>query len=226
MASLNRETKDFFPARLVDRQWISDHTFILKVSKPERFSFNAGQSVQLLCRGFSAHYTPASGPKSDTIELLIRHIPGGRFTPMLAEIPIAEPLSIAAAQGYFTFRPSERPAIFVATGTGIAPFAAMASDGARGFTLFHGVRRLNECYYQSLMMRAAVRYIPCISVEVIPKTADISFFQGRVTEGVKSVLPPGRYDFYLCGRREMGRDIAYLVDDQYSDSRIYSEIFF
>jgi ferredoxin-NADP reductase len=47
-----------------------------------------------------------------------------------------------------------------------------------------------------------------------------------VTEYLQQHLPPAPYDFYLCGRREMIRDVTWLADEQYPDSRIYSETFY
>jgi hypothetical protein len=47
-----------------------------------------------------------------------------------------------------------------------------------------------------------------------------------VTDYVKGHLPVMDYDFYLCGRREMVRDMTDLIDERYSSSRVYSEIFF
>ena len=34
------------------------------------------------------------------------------------------------------------------------------------------------------------------------------------------------YDFYLCGREEMIRDVTLLVDEAFPGSRVYAEIFF
>ena len=41
--------------------------------------------------------------------------------------------------GYFTFRDFRLKPVFVATGTGIAPFVSMVRAGAKGFIVLHGV---------------------------------------------------------------------------------------
>ena len=51
-------------------------------------------------------------------------------------------------------------------------------------------------------------------------------FQGRVTEYLASLLAPGQYDFYLCGRREMIREATLLIDERFPGGRIYSEPFY
>jgi benzoate/toluate 1,2-dioxygenase reductase subunit len=39
-------------------------------------------------------------------------------------------------------------------------------------------------------------------------------------------LPAAQYDFYLCGRREMIREVTWLVDERFPGSFIYSEQFY
>ena len=38
-------------------------------------------------------------------------------------------------------------------------------------------------------------------------------------------LPSGAYDFYLCGKGEMIRDLIHLVDQKFPDSLVYTEPF-
>jgi ferredoxin-NADP reductase len=125
--------------------------------------------------------------------------------------------------GYFTFKPSPRPAIFVATGTGVAPFVSMARAGTKGFTLLHGVKRAEDLFYRDLLSASAQRYMACLSEDA---SADPTVFAGRVTRHLERQVPPGACDFYLCGRSEMIRDVTWLVDDRFPGSRVYSEIFF
>jgi hypothetical protein len=52
------------------------------------------------------------------------------------------------------------------------------------------------------------------------------FYYGRVTDYLYNNLAPGRYDFYLCGRREMIRDVTICVDEIFPDSLVFTEIFY
>ena len=115
----------------------------------------------------------------------------------------------------------------MATGTGIAPFAAMARGGVRDFLLLHGVRESAELYYEDLFSDAAAQVVPCLTGRGTgggsrPQHA----FPGRVTVYIEAHLPRKPYDFYLCGREEMIRDVTFLVDEAFPGSRVYSEIFF
>ena len=111
----------------------------------------------------------------------------------------------------------------MATGAGIAPFCSMMRSGAAGFTLLHGVDTPDDLFYADEFASAADLYVPCISKEYQPSK---KYFSGRVTDYLKQHLPPAVYDFYLCGRREMIRDVTWLVDEKYINSRIYTETFY
>lgn len=113
----------------------------------------------------------------------------------------------------------------MATGTGVTPFVAFARSGIRDFVLLHGVRTPDELYYQDELSPAADRYVPCISTP-LPAESHSHYFAGRVTRYLTTELRPGRYDFYLCGRKEMIRDTILIIDDHFEGSRVFTEIFF
>ncbi len=91
--------------------------------------------------------------------------------------------------------------------------------------MLHGVRAPAELYYQSLLRRASKRFIPCLSGVTPAAGLPHNAFRGRVTEYLKSHLDIGAYDFYLCGRSEMVRDVTFLIDELFPGSFVYSEIF-
>jgi ferredoxin-NADP reductase len=219
---LEAEVKTY-PTRLIDRRWLSERTFELRFSRPPSYVIRAGQRIQIFYQTVAREYTPVSGPQDPEIMLCIRKVDTGRLTPALGAAAIGTRFEISKPTGYFTFKPSRRTPVFVATGTGIAPFCAMVRSGVAGFTLLHGVDSPEDLYYQSQFESAAERYIPCISKEYPSPTR---YFGGRVTEYLQQHLPSAPYDFYLCGRREMIRDVTWLADEQYPDSRIYSETFY
>jgi NAD(P)H-flavin reductase len=144
----------------------------------------------------------------------------------MASAELGSRIHFSGPDGYFTFRPSPRSAIFVATGTGIAPFVSMVRSGVESVTLLHGVRIPDELYYKSLFKKFKQNYIPCLS-GTIPEPHPLSHvFRGRVTEYIGRFLNSGGYDFYLSGRSEMIRDVILLVDEKFSDSIVYTEAFF
>jgi benzoate/toluate 1,2-dioxygenase reductase subunit len=212
-----------FPIELLDRRWLSEKTFEIKFSKPSSYVIQAGQRISIYYQTMDRDYTPVSGPADPDITFCIRKIDTGKFTPVLSTADIGTRFDITQPDGYFTFKPSRRPPVFVATGTGIAPFCSMVRSGITGFTLLHGVDSPQDLYYQSELESAADRYIPCISRE---NQSSGAYFQGRVTDYLQKHLPPAQYDFYLCGRMEMIREVTWLVDERFSGSLIYSEQFY
>ncbi len=70
---------------------------------------------------------------------------------------------------------------------------------------------------------AAKLYVPCIS-----ETDKLSGenFNGRVTDYLQKNLAPKPYDFYLCGRREMIREVTFLVDERFPGSFVFTETFY
>jgi ferredoxin-NADP reductase len=113
--------------------------------------------------------------------------------------------------------------VFVATGTGIAPFCSMAGSGVNGFILLHGVATPEELYYRAFLQPQAAGYQPCLSES---RPAAAGHFAGRVTDYLATQLPRRIYDFYLCGRRDMVRDATFVVDERFEGSLVYSEIFY
>jgi ferredoxin-NADP reductase len=212
-----------YSSELIERRWLSDRSFEITLKKPTAFEYLAGQWIRLTQDPVERDYTLVTAPTDPNLALCIRNIEGGILVHRLSHAPIGTRFNFSGPQGYFTFKPSRRPAVFVATGTGVAPFVSMARSGVTGFTLLHGVRTAADFYYASVFKSTAKHYIPCLS-ESHASPKDV--FHGRVTDFLYKNLAPGRYDFYLCGRREMIRDVTICVDEKFPDSLVFTEIFF
>ena len=214
---------DTYTSELIERRWLSNKSFELTLKKPSTFEYTPGQWIRLIHDAIERDYTLVSAPTDPNLAVCIRNVDAGRLCPGLSHTPVGTPFTFNGPHGYFTFKPSNRPAVFVATGTGVAPFVSMARSGVTGFKLLHGVRSAADNYYSSVLKSAAKQYILCLS-EARPSRDD--FFQGRVTDFLYQNLAPGSYDFYLCGRREMIRDVIVCVDDKFPESLVFTEIFY
>ena len=211
-----------YKAILQERRWLSPRAFEITLDRPAAFHFQPGQYMGLYQGKEARDYSPVSAPGDPDLRLCIRHVSDGRFSSALSEAAIGSQLTFTGPHGYFTFKPSQRPAVWVATGSGIAPFCSMARSGVEGFMLLHGVSDPADLYYAEIFQAAAGAYEPCLSAANHTK----AYFQGRVTDYIKNRLPSKPYDFYLCGRRDMVREVTYLVDELFPDSLVYSEIFY
>jgi benzoate/toluate 1,2-dioxygenase reductase component len=208
---------------LIERRWLSQRAFEIKFSRPSNLVFRSGQRLRFHHQIAERDYTPVSTPQDPEIVFCIRKIDSGLLTPVLSQAEIGTRFEISGPDGYFTFKPSGRAPVFVATGAGIAPFCSMTRSGVTGFTLLHGVDNPDDLYYAAEFASAADLYVPCISNEY-PSSG--KHFRGRVTDYLQRHLPPAAYDFYLCGRREMIRDVTWLVDEKFKNSNIYTETFY
>jgi ferredoxin-NADP reductase len=217
------ERKNNYTARLNNRKWLSKNTFEIHLTRPADFRFNPGQRIRVFHRGIERDYSLVSAPSDNRLILCIRKVRGGTMSTALSETDIYAELHISGPYGYFTYQPSERTTVLIATGTGIAPFCSMVRSGLKGFTLLHGVSSPEELYYRRELEAAAKVYMPCISKEA--RLCGV-FFQGRVSDYLRKKFSINSYDFYLCGRSEMIREVTLLVDDLFPGSNIYTELFY
>ncbi len=217
--------EEIFTTRLRARRWLSPDTYEVDMDRPDRFHFRPGQHIRFDHEGLEREYSPVSTATDAVITLCVRDTRTGNFSTALAHAPQETSFRFSGPHGYFLYTPSSRPAVFAATGTGIAPFVSMVRSGVTGFLLLHGVRTAEECFYESLFRTAARGYVPCLSGAGKPADPPDAFY-GRVTDYVAGHLPSSPCDFYLCGRQEMIRDITFLVDEHFPQSRIYSETFY
>jgi benzoate/toluate 1,2-dioxygenase reductase component len=215
-----------FTAELLRRSWLSGKTFELELRRPATFQFRPGQRIRLFHEGVERDYSLLSRPDSPRLGLCVRHLSTGLCSSILAAAEIGTSFTFTGPHGYFIFQRSSRPPVFVATGTGVAPFLSMTRSGVVGFTMLHGVRTADELYYRSDFGAAASLYVPCLSHASPESALPPGAYCGRVTEYLRGHLPPGAYDFYLCGRREMIRDVTLLVDERFPESLVYAEIFY
>src|SRR4029079_3500266 len=124
-----------------------------KLPANERLQFLAGQYIDFLLKdGKRRSFSLATAPHDDRLlELHIRHVPNGFFTDLLfAQYKGREILRFEGPLGAFYLREdSDKPAIFVAGGTGCATLKAIIEHALhqkldRELVLYWGVRSLRD----------------------------------------------------------------------------------
>lgn len=205
---------------------LSDTVFELRLQRPTGFEFVSGQRLRVHCQDAQRDYSIASDPADDHLMLCMRCFPQGEISPLLAALTPGARLGISGPYGHFRYQSTDSPAVFVATGTGIAPFRSMAAGigGTGELLVLHGIRSATDQFYRAHFQKASVRYVACVSGGGGAECEQT--YPGRVTEYMQRRLPSGRYDFYLCGRQDMIRDAIHIVDDQFGASRIFTEAFY
>ncbi|MEX2369493.1 MAG: hypothetical protein WD578_00700 [Bacteroidales bacterium] len=189
------------------------------------FQFKAGQviGIGIEKEGARRLYSICSGEEETEVRILYNVIEDGYLTPRLSDLSEGDKIWITEPRGEFLFDPA--PAIWIASGTGIAPFYSMFRSGKfENKVLIHGERYLERFYffdefYESL----GEKYLRCCSGE---EAEDV--FSGRVTDYlVQASSLPSDFKYYLCGRAEMvveTRDLLIARGIPYNN--IISEIYF
>lgn len=148
-------------SRVVDRREVAAAVHLLAFTGGG--GFLPGQNVNLALEpsGPARSYSVASGPADPAMEVLFDVVPGGLLTPRLAALRPGDPLYVSEAFGGFV--DDERPATWIAAGTGVAPFASLVRSGlATGKILVHAGRSPEGFHFRELFAaRLGPRYFPC-----------------------------------------------------------------
>lgn len=177
------------PSRVLSLEKKSHDVMVIQLQLPasDTLQYKAGQYIEFILRdGARRSYSMATAPhftaESKTLELHIRHTPGGKFTDhVFGEMKEKEIQRIEGPFGSFYLRedadtaskPMSKPMILLASGTGFAPIKAIIeqmqhSGSTRAATLYWGGRRPADLYLHDWVMAQAaampnLRYVPVVS---------------------------------------------------------------
>jgi len=194
---------------VVDIQTNDDSTFFLTTEK-NGLNFLPGQYVTISHAELTdtREYSIYSGVEDDYLVFLIKKIKNGIVSNFLSDLKAKDKIEIGPPIGDFLFDNNDKKKIFIATGTGIAPFHAYVKSGiSNNYMLIHGIRDSKSFYDYSDFDRNNL--ISCTSRS---REGD---FGGRVTDFLKQNknLVRDEYVYYLCGNFSMISDgRAYLLN--------------
>ncbi len=116
-------------------------------------AFTAGQYLMLeLDDGSMCPFSIASSPLQDVLELHIRRLPGhDAADKIVSQLKHRNQVRVQMPYGECVLTDSERPAVFIAGGTGFAPFhsiikTALQQDDQRPLTLYWGAQTSADLY--------------------------------------------------------------------------------
>jgi len=211
------------PVTLTFAEELSSDIFL--ISFPRDFDFIAGQVIGIALEeeGPRRLYSICSGEEDDEIQILYKVFDDGFLTPRLSDLVAGDTIWITEPRGEFT--DDGLPGVWIATGTGIAPFYSMLRSGqGEEKILIEGNRFLEQYhFYEAFDRELGQNYIRCCSAESSEET-----FHGRVTAFLDQWdgLDPD-IKYYLCGSAEMvveTRDL--LISKGIPYHQIISEIYF
>jgi len=184
---------------------------------PQTMDFIAGQYVQLKSAAYNGKdpvlrdFSIASSPASKTsIELMIRKIPNGIFTPWAFDIlKVGDPISFTGPYGEFRASQNvDKPMLLIAGGSGMAPIYSILQDlynkkQMRNSRYFFGAQTQRDLFHISQLSALekdcpCFKFIPALSNE--PVDTDWKGERGLITDVVSRNIPNCKdYEAYLCG---------------------------
>jgi CDP-4-dehydro-6-deoxyglucose reductase len=162
------------PCRIQKMERLAEDVMVLHLKLPanEKLAFLAGQFIEFLLKGGARRsFSLANAPHdAELLQLHVRHVAGGQFTDhVFSKMKERDILRFEGPLGTFFLREeTQKPIVFVASGTGFAPIKAMIEHALhkgikRQMTLYWGGRRPKDLYMNELATSWPFRYVPVIS---------------------------------------------------------------
>lgn len=165
------------PCRVQKLEKLADDVMVLYLKLPasERLQFLAGQYIDIMMKeGKPRSFSLANAPHDDEfLQLHIRNIPGGAFTQhVFSEMKERDILRFRGPLGTFFLREdSDKPIMFVASGTGFAPVKAIIEHALhigikRPMHFYWGGRKRSDLYLLDLARQweaRGIRFTPVLS---------------------------------------------------------------
>jgi ferredoxin-NADP reductase len=213
-----------YNGRLSRWEEIADGLAIVGVEAlTDPFPFEAGQYATLGLMGPEGKLVQrpmsisSSADDLSEYEFFIRLVDAGGFTPLLWEIGVGDPINIKGAKGKFFLQEDGRTCLFIASGTGLAPFISMLETlrdrgQTREVVLLHGVSYAYDlAWRKELMELEADGVFPLRYVATVSRPKDSPDWDGE-TGRVETIvgaqmdglgLTAENTTLYLCGNPDM-----------------------
>jgi len=211
-------------ARLIESHEIAPlvRHFVFEVPEVECLHFKPGQFVSfsemLGGKKIIRPYSIASLPDGNRFELCLNLVQEGIFSPFLFALKPGDAVEMGAPLGFFVIRHPDKDALFIATGTGIAPFRSMAPDyllhpQTQQLTLLFGIRHENSIYYRNdfdnlARKHANFRFWPTLSRPEPSWTGRTGHVQTHLLEALGDRRD---LDVYICGLKAMVDDVRGIL---------------
>lgn len=212
-------------AILIDVREIAPNVrhFVFEVPEVRDFYFVPGQFVSLPHNiggmEITRPYSIASKPGGNRFDLCLNLVEYGIFSPWLFSLRPGDEIETSAPLGFFVLRNPQQDALFVATGTGIAPIRSMLeaslaqNSDARQLTLIFGVRYEYGLLYREEFEELAKKhpnfnFRPTLSRPEPTWRGRTGHVQAHLVE---AVVERPDMDVYICGLKAMVDDVRLLL---------------
>jgi ferredoxin--NADP+ reductase/benzoate/toluate 1,2-dioxygenase reductase subunit len=203
---------------------LTDSTYVLRFER-NGIPFRAGQHILLGTEDDvqAREYSIYSGEKDDYFEVLIKEVQEGIVSKKLKRLKAGDTIKYENPVGYFILEEEQinkGNLLFVASGTGIAPFHSFVKTyKGLDYKILHGVRYAGESYEKDHYEKG--RIVVCTSRD------NKGDYKGRVTSYLKENKIHPDTHVYLCGNCEMIHE-AYdiLLAQGVPSENLHAEVYF
>lgn len=204
----------------------TEDIFELRIDRHDT-NFTPGEYVSIYTDDLmtAREYSITSGKQEPHLSFLIKHLEQGLLTDFLSARIAGDFITLSEPQGLFRPGLSHRQEdfIFIATGTGIAPFLSYMKSFPDNPPrhLLYGVRYLKDAIgYKFIQSHCPIDL--AISRQSIP-----DIHRGRVTDLLPNLNLHPDLHFYLCGLDSMIEQVSqWLQEAGIPGENIHHEIFF
>jgi ferredoxin-NADP reductase len=212
-----------FDARVLRSTALSEFTshLELEVSDPTKFGFVPGQWLSVKVNTpegeeITRAYSIASPPSDNgRVAFCLNRVAEGFMSNHLCNLKEGETITFQGPFGDFTLRPPLRDTVFIATGTGVAPFRSMLHwlladkerHHGREFRLLFGARNTEDIYYREEFERLAASHPNFHFLPTLSRATDMwTGLRGYVQQHLGEIVGM-RTDMhaYICGLDKMVR---------------------
>lgn len=206
------------PCRVQKMEQVASDVMVIYLKLPtnERLQFLAGQYIDILMKdGEHRSYSLANAPHDDEfLQLHVRNYPGGVFAEhVFSNMKEKDILRLEGPLGTFFLREdSDKPIIFIASGTGFAPVKSILEHAFhvsnkrgtnRKMFLYWGVRTKADLYLAELAEDWQKKNENFFFIPVLSEALPTDTWQGRTGFVHQSVLRDfdslSEYQVYACG---------------------------
>jgi propane monooxygenase reductase subunit len=204
----------------------------LRLRPEEPLEFKPGQYVDIGIPGTDEHRSfSMANTDPSTLEFMIKHYPGGKFSGLLADgsIKPGDTLSVTGPYGVFTLRPSSpRRLLFIGGGAGMAPILALLralrqEHSPRAATYYYGARTEADLFHLQEIAALPCGFVPALSEDSNGWKGE----SGLITDVVERLEGDvADVDAYVCGPPPMVEAaIALLEAKGVPEAHIYYDKF-
>lgn len=224
---------------LLHNTLLNYNTHHLSFTLQENMVFDAGQFVMITLQEnnkiLKRAYSVASAPWEKTLDFCIVTIPEGAVSGKINALKKDMVADIHGPFGHFTLAENKHDILFIATGTGIAPFRSIirtlfkkyysgtGTNTSKHIRLLFGTKTTEDLLYEEEWKTLAQTHKNFNYHITLTRETKEGYLSGRVQNNIKRLLTE-QQDIYVCGLNNMVTEVKNLLAElQIPQEHIYTE---